>query len=123
MLKFTFKSKGNFSFSEYNNQLYVVGGDYLGDSLSINTIAKSEDNGQSWQLIQDTAVAGKYRSSIVQIDEKRIIAVSRTGTSYSLDSGLSWKSIKGNYFSLSKGKNGFVWGSGANGKVARLIWD
>ncbi len=116
-------SKGNFSFSEYNNQLYVVGGDYLGDSLSINTIAKSEDNGQSWQLIQDTAVAGKYRSSIVQIDEKRIIAVSRTGTSYSLDSGLSWKSIKGNYFSLSKGKNGFVWGSGANGKVARLIWD
>lgn len=116
-------SKGNFSFSEFQNQLFVVGGDYLGDSLSTNSIAKSIDDGNSWQLTQDTAVAGKYRSSIVQIDENRLIATSRTGSSYSLDAGLTWTSFKGAYFSLSKGKDGFIWGSGAKGKVARLIWE
>lgn len=116
-------SKGNFSFSFYNSNLFVVGGDYRGDSLSTNSIAKSEDQGINWKLIQDTAVAGKYRSSIIQLDENRIITSSRTGSSYSSDNGKTWKSLKGSYFSLSKGSDGFIWGSGSNGQVARLIWN
>lgn len=115
-------SQGNFSFSFYNSDLYVVGGDYQGDSLSTNSIAKSQDLGLTWDLIQDTAVAGKYRSSIIQLDENRIISSSRTGSSYSSDAGKTWKSIKGGYFSLSKGSDGFIWGSGSNGQVARLLW-
>lgn len=116
-------SKGNFSFSFYNDILFVVGGDYLGDSLSKNSIAKSENLGGSWELIQDTAVAEKYRSSIIQLDENRIVTASRTGTSYSVDGGIHWKSISGEYFSLSKGNDGIVWGSGPNGKVGKLIWE
>lgn len=116
-------SKGNFSFSNYKNTLYLVGGDYLGDSLSENSIAKSTDDGRNWSLIQDTAVAGKYRSCIVQIDDQKIVTSSRTGTSYSTDSGDNWISIPGDYFSLSLGKDGFLWGSGPKGTVGRLFWD
>ncbi len=121
-LDFGTSSKGNFSFSHFNNQLYVVGGDYYGDSLTKNSIAKSEDFGLNWELIKDTAVAGKYRSSIVQVDANKIITVSRTGASYSLDAGENWFSLKANYYSLSKGKDNSVWASGPNGQVAKLIW-
>lgn len=121
-LDFGEASKGNFSFSIIDSTLFCVGGDYLGDSLSENTIARSEDFGLSWSLVTDSAVSGKYRSSIVQINKDTIFTSSRTGTSYSLNGGETWVQISGSYFSLSKGVDGSLWASGSKGKVAKLEW-
>lgn len=116
-------SKGIYSFAGDANVLFCSGGDYLGDSLSLNTLAKSLDQGQSWTLVEEPSVSGYYRSCISFVDSETIFAVSRTGTSYSLDRGKNWKQISGQYYSLSTGKDYSLWASGSNGRIAQLRWD
>ncbi len=122
-LDFDAPSKGVYSLDFINNlHGFCVGGDYRGDSLSTHSIAMTEDGGQNWTLVNDTAIAGKYRSCIAYIGSNKLIAVSRTGSNYSLDNGENWHSFTGELFSISVAQDGSVWGSGPKGTLARLEW-
>jgi photosystem II stability/assembly factor-like uncharacterized protein len=113
-------SKGIFSFHFIDTaQGYCVGGDYLGDSLSTNTIAKTSDGGKTWVMVDDENVSGFYLSCIKYIDTQKIVACSRTGISYTSDAGVSWKRLKGSYYTISVANN-TVWLSGSNGKLGQL---
>ncbi len=121
-LDFGAPSKGIFSFDFKNeNEGICVGGDYRADSLSKNTIAQTADGGRSWQLISHPAVSGKYRSCVKYLSDNEIVAVSRTGTSFSKNNGKTWALLKGAFYTLSLAEDGTLWASGAEGKMA--VWD
>ncbi len=101
---------------------FCVGGDYRADSLSTVTVSETFDGGHSWEVITDPEISGHYRSAVTSVDGEKIIAVSRTGCSYSDDRGKSWKACDGKFYSLSKAKDGAVWASGPEGSVARLYF-
>lgn len=122
-LDFGEPSKGIFSFDFLDEKTgYCVGGDYRNDSLSTQSISKTIDGGLNWTLVNDTTINGKYRSCIKFVNENVLVAVSRTGTSYSINSGKNWVSLSGEFYSLSKGNDGSIWASGAKGKAARLAF-
>jgi photosystem II stability/assembly factor-like uncharacterized protein len=122
-LDFGEPSKGIFSIDFLNESTgYIVGGDYRSDSLSSNTIAKTEDGGLSWELITDSIVAHQYRSAVLVRDDQNLICTSRTGSNVSMDNGKSWQKLKGKYYSLSQGIDKTIWGSGPNGTVGKVVW-
>ncbi len=116
-------SSGIFSIDFINSkQGFAVGGDYLGDSLTLRSAAYTEDGGRSWQPVKDTAIHGHYRSCVAYVSTQKLLAVSRTGISLSADGGKSWKPLEGHYYSVSVGKDGSIWLSGNDGRMARMMW-
>ena len=123
-LDFGAPSKGNYSFDFISDKEgYCVGGDFYGDSVSTQSIAKTIDGGLTWSIVNDSTINGKYRSCIKYIDEKRLVASSRTGCNYSDNGGETWHNLEGQYYSLSVTKDGAVWASGSKGNLGKLSWN
>ncbi|MDZ7848973.1 MAG: hypothetical protein U5L96_20880 [Owenweeksia sp.] len=115
-------SRGLFSFDFVDAEVgFCVGGDYRSDSLTTASAAITTNGGLSWQPINDPAISGHYRSCVVYLNKNWLLAVSRTGCSFSSDGGMQWRSCPGQFYSLSVAGN-CVWASGANGQVARWQW-
>lgn len=95
----------------------IVGGNYEKPNEINNNLAFTKDGGKTW-------MAGKglngYRSSVVYIDKKTLIAVGSSGSDVSKDGGKTWANIdKENYNAVqSKGKNA-IWTVGASGLVSK----
>lgn len=116
-------SAGNYSFAFVSSEhIFCVGGDYTGDSATTNSICESLDGGQSWTVIDDPAINGKYRSCIISIGSDTLVATSRTGCSYSHNGGKTWKELQGSFYTVSAGKDGSIWASGPEGAVSKLKW-
>ncbi len=122
-LDFGEASKGNFSLDIFNDSLWVIsGGDYRGDSLSNTTLAISYNGGRKWQLPAGEIIQGKYLSSVIFIDEYRLLACSHRGCYYTADQGKQWLLLPDGFYSLSIAKDDSVWASGKMGLTAYLIY-
>ena len=69
----------------------AVGGDYQKPLASGNTIALTDDGGRTWRTPKQE-LAG-YRSGVVFLDDKRVIAVGPSGSEFSSDGGETWKAF------------------------------
>lgn len=116
-------ASGIFSIDFLNTRLgFAVGGNYMGDSLSKASAARTINGGLTWHAVTDTNINGLYRSCVKYVTPQKLIAVSRTGISLSKDGGLSWERMKGDYYTISIGVNKSIWLSGSEGRVAKLKW-
>lgn len=102
--------------------LLAVGGDYRGDSLSVQTIALSKNAGQSWLSAQEALIdlQGVYRSCVVAVDAQEWWTASRNGCSATWDGGASWTHYDWSFYTAQY-KEGVLWFSGPNGKVGRKL--
>jgi hypothetical protein len=118
------ESGGAFSMVLYeqkkNKNIAVVGGDYLHPNRNDSIACYSSDNGNSF-FLSETQPQG-YRSHVIHLKEKKIIAVGPTGIDVSSDGGKNWRFIQeGKYHACIKhGK--YVYITANEGKVFRLNW-
>ena len=99
----------------------IVGGNYEKPNDITNNLAFTSNGGKSWNL---TKGLNGYRSGVVFVDKKTIVAVGSSGSDISFDGGKTWKNLdKENYNAVqAKGKNA-VWAVGAGGLVAKFLSD
>jgi photosystem II stability/assembly factor-like uncharacterized protein len=110
-------SQGAFSIAWNGECGVVVGGDYKNPNVGTATVACTLDGGQHW-LPGD---AGGFRSAVLWLDDKCLLAVGSHGASYSADMGRSWARFgETGFHSLCLGRDGAVWACGSDGRVARL---
>ena len=98
----------------------IIGGAYDAPELGGDNAAWTEDGGATWHPA-DVAPLG-YRSGVVWLDDETLLAVGRAGSSYSLDSGQSWRTLSdpAGYYAVSVAPDGEVIAVGADGRAARL---
>lgn len=109
-------SRGAFSLALRGARAVAVGGDYRDPQAPVGTAARSDDGGATWSA----ADAGGYRSAVVWLDDRRLLAVGSHGASDSVDGGRSWRPCgRTGFHSLAVGGDGSVWACGSEGRVAR----
>ncbi len=96
----------------------IVGGNYEKPDDITNNLAFTSDGGKTWILGKGL---NGYRSGVVYIDKKMILAVGASGSDLSSDGGKTWTNLdKENYNAVvARGKNA-VWAVGANGLVSKF---
>lgn len=99
----------------------AVGGDYLSDKDTYNNILLTNDAGKNW-FKPNTPTLG-YRSDVLYISEKIVLATGTTGTDISYDGGMNWKNISQKSFnSLSKSSDSkIIYLTGSNGDIYQLV--
>ncbi len=99
----------------------ALGGDYANDTLSANNAAATTDGGKTWKPITHNPYG--YKSCVIYINNRKLIAVGTSGTDISNDSGESWQKIDTTAFHvISFSKNGKVgFAAGSDGRIARFI--
>ncbi|MET0752575.1 MAG: YCF48-related protein [Pyrinomonadaceae bacterium] len=110
---------GIFSIAMYDAKRgVIVGGNYEKPDDITNNLAFTFDGGKTW-------TPGKglngYRSGVVYIDKKMILAVGASGSDLSADGGKTWKNLdKENYNAVAARGENAVWAVGANGLVSKF---
>jgi photosystem II stability/assembly factor-like uncharacterized protein len=104
--------------------LIAVGGNYSKPDASAVTVARSDDGGSTWIASAPQPSTG-FLSGVAYIDPheagKRIVAVGTEGTSFSLDSGVTWSRMDSLSLNVVMSETGgAAWAAGARGRVARL---
>jgi hypothetical protein len=96
----------------------IVGGNYEKPNEAKNSLAFTSDGGETWK--PGPGLAG-YRSGVVYVDKKTIIAVGTNGTDMSTDGGETWRRIGTEDLNAvaARGKNA-VWAVGPKGVVVKL---
>ncbi len=110
---------GIFSIAMFDKkQGVIVGGNYEKPDEINNNLAFTADGGKTWNLSKGL---NGYRSGVVYVDKKTILAVGSSGSDLLTDGGKRWKNLdKENYNAVAaKGKNA-IWAVGANGLVAKF---
>lgn len=110
-------SSGIFSLACAGEAVVAVGGDYKDTQRALRVAAYSLDRGATWQL--SAQGPGGFRSGVVSIDGKRLVAVGPDGADVSDDGGVHWEHsglLDLNAIFVLDGK---VWAAGAKGMVAR----
>lgn len=99
-------STGPFSIDFFNEKTgVVVGGNYLKDKENSNNVLLTNDSGKTWQK-PVTPVFG-FRSAVIYISAKTLIATGTSGTDISTDGGQNWKHISDKSFNaVQKAKKG-----------------
>jgi photosystem II stability/assembly factor-like uncharacterized protein len=96
----------------------IVGGNYEKPDDITNNLAFTGDGGKTWNLAKGL---NGYRSSVVYIDKKTILAVGASGSDLSTDGGKTWKNLdKENYNAVQAKGGGAVWAVGAGGLVSKF---
>ncbi len=106
------------------NRGVLVGGNYQHpDSVGPN-IAFTEDGGNSWHLPEKN-LAMPYRSCVGYLPYKDtviLLAVGRSGCSFSTDLGKSWQHFgEEGFYTFDFSTDGHCWAAGANGRIAKLV--
>ena len=104
--------------------LIAVGGNYSKPDASAVTVARSDDGGSTWIAAPPQPSTG-FLSGVAYLDAhktgKRLIAVGTEGTSFSLDSGVTWSRLDSLSLNVvMSGTDGAAWAAGARGKVTIL---
>jgi photosystem II stability/assembly factor-like uncharacterized protein len=118
---------GIFSLS-FRGQLHgvAIGGDFDTKGDAVKAASYTSDGGRTWKLVPADKAPTKYRSgsAFVPWSVATVVAVGPTGSNVSLDGGRSWTQFDDGYFdSVECAGYGFragCWGSGKDGRVARL---
>jgi photosystem II stability/assembly factor-like uncharacterized protein len=104
----------------FRNELdgIIVGGNYEKPNDTANTLAFTRDGGKAWY--PGEGLTG-YRSAVIYVDDKTIIAVGTNGTDISSDRGATWKKMGSENLNAvaARGKKA-VWAVGPNGMVVKL---
>lgn len=113
-------SQGVFAIAQQGEKLILVGGDYLKPrvvqgnlvlrSLGVFSIPKQSTNG--------------YRSGVASLDKPNLlVAVGPDGSDFSIDGGLTWKTISevGLHAVKSTSDKKHLWASGSQGRVGIFI--
>lgn len=97
---------GPFSIDFYDSKTGVaVGGNYVKDKDNSNNVVLTNDGGKTWRKPK-VPVYG-YRSAVIYIKAKTLIATGTSGTDVSQDGGENWTHISDVSFnSVQKAKNG-----------------
>jgi photosystem II stability/assembly factor-like uncharacterized protein len=97
----------------------IVGGNYEKPNEITNNLAFTSDGGRNWKLGKGL---NGYRSAVMYIDKKTLIAVGSSGSDISRDGGKTWTNLdKENYNAIqAKGRNA-IWAVGGGGLVAKFF--
>ncbi|MBX3244077.1 MAG: glycosyl hydrolase [Acidobacteria bacterium] len=96
----------------------IVGGNYEKPDETGNNIAITRDGGKTW--LAESGLGG-YRSAVVYVNEKMLIAVGTNGSDVSTDAGDTWKPLgKENLNAVAAKGRKAVWAVGPRGAVFRL---
>src|SRR6185312_1380549 len=104
--------------------LVAVGGNYAKPDASAVTVARSDDGGSTWIAAAPQPSTG-FLSGVAFLDArktgKQLIAVGTEGTSFSLDSGVTWSRLDSLSLNVvMAGTGGTTMAAGARGSVAIL---
>jgi photosystem II stability/assembly factor-like uncharacterized protein len=96
----------------------IVGGNYEKPNDATGNLAFTRDGGKTWYV--GDGLRG-YRSAVVYVDDKTLMAVGTSGADISFDRGGNWKPAGDQNFNsvAAKGRKA-VWAVGPNGLVAQL---
>ncbi|CAA0226647.1 WD40/YVTN/BNR-like repeat-containing protein [Tenacibaculum maritimum] len=116
-------SQGIYSIDFYDKKNgIVIGGSYASPYNNCANKAITTDGGITWNLIADNQEPS-YKSCVQYIPNTKgqeIIAVGKTGISFSNDGGLTWNEIsKDNYYTIQFIDTNTAWLSG-NQKIGKL---
>ena len=100
-------------YDEHNG--IIIGGDYAKPNENIANKAITSDGGATWTLVAD-GKSPNYKSCVQYVpgtQGKEIIAVGKTGISFSNDKGITWKDIsKEGYYAIQFIDRNTAWLSG-----------
>lgn len=100
----------------------AVGGDYAAATDGSDAAAVTRDGGRSWA--NAATPLGGYRSGVAYLPRTAgtVVAVGPTGSDISRDGGRTWATFDTDrYDGIQCARDGACWGSGTEGRVARLI--
>lgn len=105
-----------------NDQLVVVGGDFLHDRDTTKNCALTRNGGQTW-IIPPAAPHG-YRSCVIYASASKLVSCGTSGVDVSDDGGLHWKLVSTEgYHVCGKAKQGTaIFLAGSGGRIAKLEW-
>ena len=99
----------------------AVGGDYNDPEKDGVRAIYTMDGGKQWQRAEGKPAA--YRSCVVSVNKKLLIATGKTGCDYSTDAGRNWTFIdSAGYYAASPvdGKS-MIYLSGSEGRITKLL--
>lgn len=104
-----------------SKQGIAVGGDYLADSVRLNNAMLSSDGGKTWASPVVNPLG--YRSSVVYLNSRVLVATGVTGTDISRDGGSTWHQLSPEGFNVvqTTPDGRIIFLAGSNGRIARFI--
>jgi photosystem II stability/assembly factor-like uncharacterized protein len=100
----------------------AVGGDFNAPTTAPDSLALTNDGGQTWELVADAP--NEYRSGADWITDRHAVVVGPTGSDVSLDKGQTWQPIdEGSFDTVDCTADGACWAAGEQGRAARLVRD
>lgn len=117
-------STGVFSMAFHNKKAgVVVGGNYLKDNENSNNILLTSNSGKTWT--KPLKPVDGFRSGVIYVNEKVIIATGSSGTDVSIDAGISWYNIsKINLNVIQKSQSGkLILLAGNKGQIYKLVYN
>jgi photosystem II stability/assembly factor-like uncharacterized protein len=98
----------------------AAGGDFAVPAVAPNSLALTDDGGDSWELVADAP--NQYRSGATWVTGREAIVVGLTGSDVTFDQGRSWQPFdSGSFHTVDCAGGHACWASGANGRVAFLV--
>ena len=116
--------QGIYSVDFYDeNTGIIMGGNFSKPNENVANKAITTDGGETWTVVAN-GEAPNYKSCVKYIPEtegKEVIAVGKTGVSFSNDGGRSWKDIsKDGYYAIQFVDKNTAWLSGHQ-KIGKLV--
>lgn len=97
----------------------IVGGNYEKPGGTAGTAALTNDGGRTWKAL--TGLSG-YRSGVVWVDSKTIVAVGTNGSDISYDRGSTWKKLGSEDLNaVQTDRRKTAWAVGPKGMIARIF--
>lgn len=95
----------------------IVGGNYEKPEENKNNLAFTTDGGKTWTA--GTGLGG-YRSGVIYVNKKTIVAVGSSGSDITFDRGKTWELVGNeNLNSVQSDRQHMIWAVGQNGLVVR----
>jgi photosystem II stability/assembly factor-like uncharacterized protein len=100
----------------------AAGGDFSTTAVAPDSLALSNDGGESWELVDDAP--NQLRSGAAWVTGRDAIIVGPDGSDASFDQGRSWSRFDdGSFHTVDCAGGHACWASGVNGRVAYLVRD
>lgn len=115
-------SAGIFSLAMLDeNQIVVVGGDYLAPESTRATTARTNNGGQDWEVSPSLV---PHRACVRHLGGDHLLSCGRTGVAVSMDAGQHWTTIskEGYYTAAVDQTRQCAFLAGSEGRIVVLQW-